>query len=228
MDSHSTVNTSTYNTPTFRSKSLISLRRRHWSANAAASSVANEPKRTKSTKTLHRFNENLVYTRSIKKNLFNQTYTYGKKPTFNTDCDDDEDGDDGDDGNGADDLEPNENELATNSGGQFNFNKNKTPNPVFNQTNVRTPLTIRYKRRLGVLKSRLLTTKNKIIGRNRKIFGKSRNQNTDNTDNGIKYKFEANQSFGETLRAKLTNTLKRQHLSNLKSNESHAKKTRYN
>jgi hypothetical protein len=220
MDCQST-NASAFNTPTFRSKSLISLRRRHWSANTATSSVANSAKRTKSTKTLHRFNENLVYTRSIKKNLFNQTYTYGKQQHRKTDVDDDDD----DDG-----FERKENLVAT-TGAQLTCIRNKATSSVLNQTNVRTPLKTRYKRRLGLLKTRLLTTKNKIIEKNRKMFGKNRNDNAENENDHEKYKFEANaanQSFGDNLRTRFTSTLKRQNFSTLKVDERNAKKTKYN
>lgn len=192
--------TSMFNTPSFRSKSLISLRRRHWSASTNNSEQRSTKQKTKSVKSLH-LDQNSTNKLILKKKLFNNSYSFSHvnhKKHYN-----------------HDDNSENMVKLAKNIKEIYDNDQIET---AATNTTGRTP-TNSYKRRLRLIKNRLMKTKNSLFKKKRKIFNISHNsaqkkvvlnsKNGNNNKNNIKPSLNPNnQSFVDNFRNKL-NTLKR-------------------
>lgn len=188
-----------FNTPSFRSKSLISLRRRHWSS-ASTNNSETKSNKCKSAKSLH-LNESSSNRLHIKKKLFNNSYSFHNNDKNKKYYGNEEN---------MIKISKTIKNLYDNNNNDNAANKNET-----DSKHSRTPANS-YRRRLRIIKNRLLKTKNSLFASKRKIFhSKSPHTRTLNRNN---------QSFVDNVRSKLS-SLKRNN--DNKDNARQAKKFKF-
>jgi hypothetical protein len=203
-NSTTTTTSRFFNTPSFRSKSLISLRRRHWSA-----STNNSGKST-SVKSLH-LNESSSNRLHIKKKLFNNSYSFTNDKTKKYY---------GNEENMIKLTKTIQNLYDNEIVDQEEDTDCENHNKIVNKTPVNS-----YKRRLRLIKNRLLKTKNALFASKRRMFHLktySDKKKTTKSPRHSRTMNRNNQSFVDTVRNKI-NLLKRNHDNNENNRQSSKK-----
>ena len=198
-----------FNTPSFRSKSLISLRRRHWSASN------NNSGKSKSVKSLH-LNESSSNKLHIKKKLFNNSYSFTNDKTKKY--------------YGDEENMIKLTKTIQNIYSDENINKDEGSDSENEKKKSveKTPIAANsYRRRLRLIKNRLLKTKNSLFSKKRRMFNvKTHSDKKKSTKSPHSRTLNRNsQSFVENVRNKF-NTLKRNHENN--ENRQSSKKLKLN